>query len=341
VDRIDSAIIDFTEASYDLELGDDEWLPTVLTRGLPVLDQGLGVACMDYALPPDGGSVELRGVHVGSGPLDFPERHLRALETTPPEVLRQQLKPGGAGTASMECGDDPQQIEHYTSHVDYCKDVLFITAVDVNGEGVAVVAPLEETTTLSQQELQRWQMLAAHLEAGHRLRRGLAAKEPFEGEDTGLPHNAEAIFDANSFRISDAVGRAKERAATEKLREAAIAVDRARGRMRKEDPEQALEIWKALVRGRWSTVDWFDRDGRRFVLAIPNSPHVTDPRGLTERERQVVTYAAFGHTNKMIGYRLGLSKSRVSLLLRTAMRKMGVRTRVQLVQRVREFEPLQ
>lgn len=337
MDRTESAIIDFTEAAYDLEPEDDEWLPTALKRGLPVLDQGLGVACMEYGLPAEGGAPELRSVHVGSGPEDFVERHLRALEDTPEEVLREQLRPGGANTASVDAGDNPEQLEHYVSYVNYCKDLLYITAVDCRGAGVAVVAPLSEVTTLSPQESERWQMLAAHLEAGHRLRQGLAAKEPHE-PCTDLPHDAEAIFDVNSFRITDAVGHAKERAATKKLREAAIAVDKARGRMRREDPEKALEIWKALVRGRWSTVDWFDTDGRRFVLAIPNSPHVTDPRGLTERERQVVAYAAFGQTNKMIGYRLGLSKSRVSLLLRSAMRKIGVRTRAELVKRVREFE---
>jgi len=45
-----------------------------------------------------------------------------------------------------------------------------------------------------------------------------------------------------------------------------------------------------------------------------------------------------GQTNKMIGYRLGLSRSRVSLLLRSAMRKLGVRTRAQLVSKLGEFE---
>ena len=74
MDRIGSAIIDFTEAAYDLESDDEEWLPTVLRRGLPVLDQGLGVACMEYELPPEGGAPELKSVHVGSGPEDFVER---------------------------------------------------------------------------------------------------------------------------------------------------------------------------------------------------------------------------------------------------------------------------
>ncbi|MBW1831172.1 MAG: response regulator transcription factor [Deltaproteobacteria bacterium] len=38
-----------------------------------------------------------------------------------------------------------------------------------------------------------------------------------------------------------------------------------------------------------------------------------------------------GQTNTMIGYQLGLSKGRISTLLRSAMRKVGVRSRVQLI----------
>jgi DNA-binding CsgD family transcriptional regulator len=87
-------------------------------------------------------------------------------------------------------------------------------------------------------------------------------------------------------------------------------------------------------------VDWFDTDGRRFVLALPNSPHIADPRGLTERESQVVAYAVLGQSNKLIAYRLGLSRSRVSMLLRSAMRKLNVQTRVQLVLKMREFQAM-
>jgi len=88
-------------------------------------------------------------------------------------------------------------------------------------------------------------------------------------------------------------------------------------------------------------VDWFDTDGRRFVLAIPNSPNVIEHRGLSERESQVVTCAVVGHSNKMIAYRLGLSTSRVSTLLRSSMRKMGFRTRSQLVKQMGEFPALE
>ena len=55
MDRVESAIIDFTEAAYDLELSDEEWLPRVVERGLPVLDHGLGVAGRHYGRPPDEG----------------------------------------------------------------------------------------------------------------------------------------------------------------------------------------------------------------------------------------------------------------------------------------------
>ncbi len=341
MDLIGSSIIDLTEAAYDLELGGDAWLPEVLRRGLPVLDQGLGLAGYEYGLPADGGPVQLLDCHVAAGPADFAERHMRALATTDPDLLREQLTPGSATTGSEYAKDRPQDLEHYVSHVTYCKDVLFLTAVDVRGAGVAIVAPLEKVTKLSPQDAQRWQMLAAHVEAGHRLRRGLDAQAPREVSLSPLPHEAEAILDGSRFRVTDAVGQAQEQNTTRRLREAAVAVDRARGRMRERDPENALEIWKALVRGRWSLVDWFDTDGRRFVLAIPNQPHVTDPRGLTERENQVVTYAVLGHSNKMIAYRLGLSPSRVSTILRTAMRKLGFRTRTQLVKQMRDLQALQ
>lgn len=154
---------------------------------------------------------------------------------------------------------------------------------------------------------------------------------------TDLPHGAEVVIDPSGFRVTEAQGHAKSRKALESLREAALRIDRARGRMRESDPEKALELWTALVRGRWSTVDWFDSDGRRFVLGLPNAPNVSDPRGLSEREVQVVAYVVSGQTNKLIGYQLGLSKGRVSTVLGSAMRKLGVQTRAQLIKKLRDF----
>ena len=148
------------------------------------------------------------------------------------------------------------------------------------------------------------------------------------------------MIDPSSFRVADARGKAKSRPALAALRQAAQQADLARGRLRKSDPGKALGMWTALVRGRWSTVDWFDSDGRRYVLGIPNPPGITDPRGLTEREMQVLSYVFFGLTNKMVGYHLGISKGRVSTLLSSAMRKMGVETRAQLIKKLQDFRPV-
>jgi DNA-binding CsgD family transcriptional regulator len=67
--------------------------------------------------------------------------------------------------------------------------------------------------------------------------------------------------------------------------------------------------------------------------------HIGDPRGLTEREAQVVTYAALGESGKIIGYRFGLSTSTVSSLLLSAMHKLGVSSQAQLAEKMRGFPP--
>jgi DNA-binding CsgD family transcriptional regulator len=220
-------------------------------------------------------------------------------------------------------------------HFDFAKDGLGISTFDPSGHGIYLIAPLPKVTTLSERSRDRFQMLAAHFGAGYRLR--LALEEAGSDPATDLPHRAEVIIDPKGFRVVGAEGKAKSRGARAALRDAAIQADRSRGPMRESDPEKALELWKALVRGRWSTVDWFDSDGRRFILGLPNAPNANDPRGLTEREHQVVAYALSGQTNKLVAYQLGLSTGRVSTLMGSAMRKLGMHTRAQLIKKFRDF----
>lgn len=82
-------------------------------------------------------------------------------------------------------------------------------------------------------------------------------------------------------------------------------------------------------------VDWFDADGRRLVLLKLNPSKSSCGCGLTPREEQVALSAALGESSKVTGYQLGISPSRVSALLKAAMRKLGVRTKAQLVIMVR------
>jgi DNA-binding CsgD family transcriptional regulator len=183
-------------------------------------------------------------------------------------------------------------------------------------------------------------MLGIHIAAGHRLRRSVGQEGDAAGVPmTEIPLDADALIDPSRFLIAHASGDARNPNAAKDLREAARRVDRARGPLRRDDPEEALRLWQGLVRGRWTLVDWFDTDGRRFVLAKTNAPWIEDPRGLSELEAQVATFAAQGETSKIICYRMGLSQSYVSRLLRDAMRKLGVKTQAQLVERLRGIAP--
>ena len=99
--------------------------------------------------------------------------------------------------------------------------------------------------------------------------------------------------------------------------------------------QDALGAWEALVSGSWSLIEWFDTETRRFILVRPNPPGVYDTRGLTKQERDVAGHATLGEANKLISCRLGISEGRVSTVLHSALRKLGFRTRAQLVYCVR------
>lgn len=121
----------------------------------------------------------------------------------------------------------------------------------------------------------------------------------------------------------------------ELLRAAARELDGSPRILHEANADRAIRLWEGLLRGRWTLVDWFDADGRRFIIAKQTPPRRGYPRGLTKRERQVTLSAALGQSSKVTGYELGISPSRVSALLKAAMRKLGVRTKAQLVVMVR------
>lgn len=332
MDPVDAAIIDFTETAYNLGLHGSEWLPQLLVEGNQFIGDGLGVAGISCWRGPEPGAFRIEQVHVESCPDDFVQSVMMTQVEVSPDLLWNMSRPTHPKTLS-EAAEDGPGFQEVMQHFQGAEDGLGMSAFDPDGHGVYLIAPLRKRISLNVRERERLQMVASHFGAGSRLRRALNSTGCGAPRRTALPHEAEAVFDATTMRMTDAAGEAKNRASMEELRGAAKRIDRARGRLRRSDPIAALELWTSLVRGRWSMVDWFDSDSRRYVLAVPNSPTVGDPRGLTEREAQVVSYLIAGHTNKLIGYQLGLSKGRVSTLVGSSMRKLGVRTRGQLIKK--------
>jgi len=337
----DTSMIDFAEAAYDLGAEPDEWLPKLIEAGQAFLDRGLGVFAVTCQRPRQPGPLAIDQLYASAPEAGFPARMAALQKSIDMSLLWPVTRPGPPKTLSEVSGEhSPAIFRVIMDHFPFAKDGLGINAFDPDGRGIFLISPLPKVTSLTPRARERWQMIAAHFGAGYRLRRAVESESASGDGHASLPHGAEIIIDPSGFRVTEALGPAKSASAREALREAARQVDLARGPMRDSDPQGALDLWKALVRGRWSTVDWFDSDGRRYVLGIPNAPGLDDPRGLSDRELQVVSYVFYGLTNKMIAYHLGLSKARVSGLLASAMRKLGVQGRAQLVKRLKDFEVL-
>jgi DNA-binding NarL/FixJ family response regulator len=137
---------------------------------------------------------------------------------------------------------------------------------------------------------------------------------------------------ASDGTLLHARGAAREAGARSALRDAARRIDKARCRNSQGRDENPLALWRGLVDGKWSLVERFESDGRRILVARRNDPPVRALRGLDARERKVVALLAVGHSLKLCAYELGRAESTTSEVAQTAMRKMGIGSRAELIE---------
>ena len=202
------------------------------------------------------------------------------------------------------------------------EDAVGLRANATPRSGIILTTQVPAGHRLRNREL--WTRFAAHLGAALRMRRLKAAPSPSSALAVLLPNGR--LEHGNRDTI----------AAQAPLGSAAKAIDRARGKLRRLDPEAAAALWRTMVREEWSLVDWYDHDGKRFLLAQENRIPTRSKDTLTPREEQVVACAAMGHSNKLIAYDLGLSIGSVAVLLGRAARRLGVCGRVALVRAFKE-----
>jgi DNA-binding NarL/FixJ family response regulator len=205
----------------------------------------------------------------------------------------------------------------------YSADFLGVVCTTGTGESVTFNSLLKERRKPTALEGKRWPQVAAHIGAGLRLRNKLRNLSK-----DALP--VEAILDSQG-RMHDGQGPAVERDARENLREVVLRIERARTKAGRSEPDTALDNWEALVDGRWSLVDRFDSDGKRYVIAVINDPAHPDPRGLTPQERQVAELAGLARSTKQISYALGVSNSAVTNCTSRVQEKLGLSSQIELV----------
>jgi DNA-binding CsgD family transcriptional regulator len=312
------------EACYGETPDETAWLGGIL-EALGAFDRGCGACAVSFEL--HRGAFRTRDTAAVGAISEAFRRTLSCFDDAPPALVHAMFSPTPvASHASRRWARLPKEMRSAVldpfEHEAQVVDAVGIVAMDHDGRGTFVGFPIQSLEhRLPSRSVAQLARVGAHLVSARRLR-DLIGHVGANGAD--------AVVDP-SGRVLDARGPATSPAQRGRIAEAVMRVERARGRLRRREPEEALELWQGLVDGEWSLVDHCERDGRRFVLARRNPPGARDVKALSPRERDVVAYAVQGHSNKYIAYLLGLSTGDVAGRLRSAQAKLGVGSRMELI----------
>jgi DNA-binding CsgD family transcriptional regulator len=318
-------LLGVVEAAYRVDADDDEWLAGVAEACLPVLDDGFGLCVFAFRHQMGAAPAILRVAKLGI-PDELSRMYASIFRGMDPGVQERPFIHGPCTTGSQMMGQREEFInnEHMRRHTHQfgMHDSLWITAAEPSGSGCGIHSGRAEISWVSRSFHERWARVAAHLAAGARIRRRL--------RDIAAPPSVEAVV-APDGKVMHAEGAAKAPAALARLRHAVLTVEAARAERHGPDALVGLRGWQGLIEARWSLLDQFESDGKRYLVARENAPEPPGPSAFTTRERQVMGYAALGHDNKIIAYDLGIAHATVKVLMARAAAKLGVRTRAEAI----------
>lgn len=324
-------ILDCLAASYRLDLDGAEYVRELVEQAVPLLDRGLGVIGYTYdATDLDRPLIDHFAVSKNFDPSWLPAFY-GAVTDSKLDIGSPKHPTGFKAWSRLTCGQASaipamRPFLPLFAHTGGARDAFAVNALDASGRGLWLGAPLPTLDREPASRVALFKRLAAHLTSAVRLRRNAGTSKP----------QAAAVLSPSGQLLHAEAGDVVE--ARGELRRATVAFEQARAKEPRSDAELATRRWRPLIVARWSLLDDFDSDGRRFVVAVQNEPHTRPPRGdLSEREHQVLTQAHLGHAVKDIAYELGLSDSTVRVLLHRAARKLGASTRQEAIAR---FEAL-
>jgi DNA-binding CsgD family transcriptional regulator len=322
-----SDILAVIEAAYRLDVPGPEWLRDLAAATNALVGQGLGLLGFEYQVDP-----KLRLKVGDAATIGIPEELLGplrgTLESLPPSYVAKTFACCECTTQSEASDAEIREANRLSMEMMEqmfgVRDILIVGGMDPSGCGVYMGAWLPNATRLPDDVRETWCRVAVHMVAARRLRARLAQHE------ANVADTADAVLTPDG-KVDHAEGEAREDEAREALRSAVGELERARGPLRLSDPGAAVAEWKGLVSARWTLVEHFEADGKRYLVARRNDVRLAGVRLLADRERQVVAHAALGHSNKLIAYELGISDSTVRVLLHRAGKKLEADTREALV----------
>jgi len=314
--------IDVVEAAYRLEGSESSWLTALLEVASKDLDTGSGV----YAFTGNDSTPDFASSPVFVQQALSPEflSRIATLNAEAPNAIFELLKKRLVTCGGLEqvLGPASPVVTHFRGLMAGAgiADGFCMFAQDARGGSVTLSAPSRAVLAPPPRVRGVWQRVGLHVVAGLRLRRLLAASAA--RRDALLSPSGE-VEDASA-------GIAKDDGARRALADAVRSMEQARRANVRSSPDRALELWRGLVAGQWSLVDHWESDGRRYVAAYSNRLGLRDPRGLTPTEQSVLRYLALGATNKEASYALGLSGKTVSNSVTQILKKLGLKSRVEL-----------
>lgn len=293
------------------------WADAVHAALGPALDLGQGtlVALVDFA---DEG-IRIQHSQRAAGASRVHQAVIRLSALLAPQKLRESFFNGRVlGSSSGHyAGETLTALQRRASSA-RSRDAAGWCVSDGVDYGFMVVAPSPSPLVLPARTLAVVRRLGHHVATGLRLQRVISSNAL---DDPSV----EAIFDATGH-LQHAAGMARGNDVLGRLRAAVTA----RADMANGEQLEGSAAWDALVSGRWSLVDRFDSDGRRFIVAYRNPPGFLDPRRLTPREEHAAMLVALGRSNKEIAVGLGITESTVANLLAAALGKLGIESRTLL-----------
>lgn len=308
------------EAAYRVDEDEDVWLERIRTSlGALVPAASLCASLSLIYRAPSAASVAVERVSALGIDGQKASQALLRDAAVDPEYVRDSLLSRPCDFVSAVPGTERQVGWQALRTALAVVDGLAINGLDSSGLGVISLLLVKRRPQLSEARRATFARVAAHVVAGLRLRRRLASAEDRVAD-------ADAVLSV-AGEVTHATGNARLKDARLSLRMAARGLERARGSRRRSDSDRAVLDWRVLVDQRWSLLDHFERDGKRYLLACRNSLSTPTSALLSPRERQVVLLALRGHFNKLIGYELGITTSTVGVLLGRAAARLGVTSR--------------
>jgi DNA-binding NarL/FixJ family response regulator len=320
------------DAVYQVEAPRREWLDGLLRAVRSTLPRGASVSGILYDVSGEAGDLvldEILGIDIPPAWMEAGRESHRDARLIPAIV---------AGYRSTLC---TTLTEHAATHKkavetlrrqyrrpQWARGQTMLNGLDPSGKGCCLYLFSRTEPTLPPGTRLLYDRIATHIATGYRLQRRLVPDET-----TGRTAGA---IDAVLVPSGDLKHAERDAARDADLRAALIRAVRAREETRgaSVEPAKVLRGRRGMVEARWTLVDRYEENGRRYVLARENAPGGQRAGRLSTREQQVASLAALGRSNKLIAYELGVAHATVRVLMARACAKLGVSSRAGLVSRL-------